>query len=115
MPWAEAIKEFGEEALKQGHSHQRVSNWRRDGVPGNVLIPLYRRKLNQELSAANVESNQLAAVATRLASLVNLPPSVLAALNKLQQVYDETKGEGPRWRRVEVMLQAAVQMAGEEN
>ena len=42
MPWQEAVAYFGEAALKRGHSHQRVSNWRRDGVPGSVLIPLFK-------------------------------------------------------------------------
>ena len=40
MPWSEAVAMLGEDVLKQTHSHQRVSNWRRDGVPGAVLLPL---------------------------------------------------------------------------
>src|SRR3981081_205407 len=42
MSWVEAVGMFGEPALKAGHSHQRVSNWRRDGVPGAVTEGLRR-------------------------------------------------------------------------
>jgi hypothetical protein len=47
LPWAEAVRLFGEPTLKKGHSHQRVSNWRREGVPGATLLPLFMRLMKQ--------------------------------------------------------------------
>jgi hypothetical protein len=60
MPWAEAVGLFGEPALKRGYSHQRVSNWRKGGVPGNVLIPLFLTKLRALRHAVLVMANVFA-------------------------------------------------------
>jgi hypothetical protein len=109
MPWAEALKLFGEEALKAGHSHQRVSNWRRDGVPGNIATQLYRTKVNAD--RASQRPSDLLDAARKLEMLGSLPPQVLGTLDAIQQVWSTTRGEGARWRAIELMLAEVARMA----
>jgi len=98
MPWKEAVETYGEPALKAGHSHQRVSNWRRDGVPGNVLIPLARTKHNLAISRTS-----LLVDATR--TLISVPPEVLAVIERVQLVWEYSdKGKGIGWHVLESVI-----------
>jgi hypothetical protein len=100
MPWLEAVALYGEPALKAGHSHQRVSNWRRDGVPGQVLIGLERERRNKELA-----TNRTGVLADAARALVSVPPPVLAMLERIQRVWElSEKGHAIGWRVLDTII-----------
>lgn len=98
MPWPAAVDRFGEPALKEGHSYQRVSNWRRDGVPGDVVSRLFRA----EERGVTDQSTRLVDAAKTIA---NMPPPILKMVGQVQQIWTHTnEGQGIGWAILETVV-----------
>ena len=88
MPWKDVVAKYGPSALKAGHSHQRVSNWRRDGVPGQIVLAMEQRTQH-----------------TGVRTLTNVPSPVFSMIERLQTVWDAShQGRGIGWHVLETVV-----------
>lgn len=99
LAWKDAVEQYGETVLKTNpvtklpYSHQRVSNWRRDGVPAHILLALQRDTSNAKLAAGGTD-------------LVGAMDTIRAGI---WQAWRSAGKEGsPKWEDMEFLLVSIV-------
>jgi hypothetical protein len=105
-PWAEAIAQIPEAELRldehgRPYSHQRVSNWRRDGVPAQIMLAKERARTRGHAGTGSSSAEFAAAMD--------------AVRTGIWQIWSATGGEGtPKWESVEALLAAIVRMMSKD-